>query len=165
MNQGKIHIYSGDGHGKTPAAWGKALQAASEGKDVVVIQFLKGRGLEQSDFLKRLEPEVKFFRFEKSEDDFRSLSEERKQDEIQNMKNGLNFAKKVLTTGGCDLLILDEVLGLIDVGVITVEDLKVLIGTKQPETTLIMTGIQLCDEVCALADEVSKIEKIIFKPI
>lgn len=164
MNQGMIHIYSGDGHGKTPAAWGKALQAASEGKDVVVIQFLKGRGLEQSDFLKRLEPEIKFFRFEKSEGDFRSLSEELKQDEIENMKNGLNFAKKVLTTGGCDLLILDEVLGLIDVGVITVEDLKLLIGAKLPETTLIMTGIHLSDDVCALADEVSKIEKIKFNP-
>ena len=31
MKQGKIHIYSGDGHGKTPAALGEALYAASEG--------------------------------------------------------------------------------------------------------------------------------------
>ena len=33
MKQGKIHIYSGDGHGKTPAALGEALYAASEGKN------------------------------------------------------------------------------------------------------------------------------------
>lgn len=160
MNQGMIHIYSGDGHGKTPAAWGEALQAASEGKEVVVIQFLKNRGLQDSEFLKRLEPEIKFFRFEKSRGDFKSLSEEEQAEEVMNIKNGLNFAKKVLVTGGCDLLILDEVLGLMDVGIISVEDLKALVESKQEETTLIMTGIQLSDEVCALADEVSKIERI-----
>ena len=38
MKQGKIHIYSGDGHGKTPAALGEALYAASEGKTVVVFE-------------------------------------------------------------------------------------------------------------------------------
>lgn len=163
MNQGMIHIYSGDGHGKTPAAWGEALQAASEGKEVVVIQFLKSRGLQDSEFLKRLEPEIKFFRFEKSQGEFNSLSEAEKAEEVMNIKNGLNFAKKVLTTGGCDLLILDEVLGLIDVGIISVSDLKSLIEAKQEEATLIMTGIQLSDEVCALADEVSKIERISMK--
>lgn len=160
MNQGMIHIYSGDGHGKTPAALGEALQAASEGKEVVVIQFLKSRGLQDSEFLKRLEPEIKFFRFEKSQGDFNSLSAEEQTEEVMNIKNGLNFAKKVLATGGCDLLILDEVLGLIDVGIISVEDLKALVEAKQEETTLIMTGIQLSDEVCALADEVSKIDRI-----
>lgn len=163
MNQGMIHIYSGDGHGKTPAAWGEALHAASEGKQVIIIQFLKGRGLQDSAFLKRLEPEIKFFRFEKSETDFSTLSDECKVEEIKNIKNGLNFAKKVLVTEGCDLLILDEVLGLVDVGIITVEELKALIGAKCEDTTLIMTGIQLTDEVCALADEVSKIQKMNFK--
>ncbi|MBR1692817.1 MAG: cob(I)yrinic acid a,c-diamide adenosyltransferase [Lachnospiraceae bacterium] len=163
MNQGMIHIYSGDGHGKTPAAWGEALQAASEGKEVVVIQFLKGKGLEDSSFLKRLEPEIKFFRFEKSDAEFATLSDAHKAEEIQNIKNGLNFARKVLTTGGCDLLILDEVLGLIDVGVITVEELRSILSAKQPEVTIIMTGIQLSDEVCALADEVSRIDKMNFK--
>lgn len=163
MNQGMIHIYSGDGHGKTPAAWGEALQAASKGKEVIIIQFLKGKGLEDSPFLKRLEPEIKLFRFEKSDVVFSALSEERKAEEIQNIKNGLNFAKKVLTTGGCDLLILDEVLGLIDLEAITVEELKNLLDAKQEETTVIMTGIQLSDEVCALADEVSRIDKMNFK--
>lgn len=163
MNQGMVHIYSGDGHGKTPAAWGEALQAASKGQEVIIIQFLKGKGLEDSPFLKRLEPEIKLFRFEKSDAVYSSLSEEGKTEEIQNIKNGLNFARKVLTTGGCDLLILDEVLGLIDVGAITVEELKNLLEAKQEETTVIMTGIQLSDEVCALADEVSRIEKMNFK--
>ena len=163
MKQGKIHIYTGDGHGKTPAAWGEALYAASEGKEVVIVQFLKANTIQNSAFLQRLEPEIKFFRFEKAEANFSELSEEAKREESMNMKNGLNFAKKVLATGGCDLLILDEVLGLVDMGVITVDDIKALIEAKDEETTLIMTGIQLSDEICILADEVSKIDTMNFK--
>ena len=49
---------------------------------------------------------------EKSDGNYAELSEEQKADEIMNIRNGLNFAKKVLCTGGCDLLILDEVLRL-----------------------------------------------------
>lgn len=163
MEQGKICIYSGDGHGKSPAALGKALQAASQGRQVVIIQFMKGKGLEESEFLKRLEPEIKFFRFEKSEEDFLQLPIERQKEEIQNIKNGLNYAKKVLYTGECDLLILDEVLGLLDNDIITPGDLKMLLSARAQETTVIMTGIQLKDEICVLADEVSRIETLKFK--
>ena len=163
MGQGKICIYSGDGHGKSPAALGKALQAASDGKQVVIIQFLKGRGLAESEFLKRLEPEIKFFRFEKSQEDFINLPPERQQEEVQNIKNGLTFARKVLHTGECDLLILDEVLGLLDSNIIGVEDLKAILSARDDDTTIIMTGIQLNDDICILADEVSRIETLKFK--
>ena len=163
MKQGLIHIYSGDGHGKSPAALGKAVMAAAAGERVVIIQFLKGRGLQDTEFIRRLEPEIKIFRFEKSETDFVALSEDKKQEEIVNIKNGLNFAKKVLTTGECDLLILDEVLGLIDNEIITVEDLKNLLEARDGETDIIMTGISLNDDLCLVADEVSRIETLKFK--
>ena len=163
MKKGLIHIYSGDGHGKSPAALGKAVMAAAAGERVVIIQFLKGRGLQDTEFIRRLEPEIKIFRFEKSETDFVALSEDKKQEEIVNIKNGLNFAKKVLTTGECDLLILDEVLGLIDNEIITVEDLKNLLEARDGETDIIMTGISLNDDLCLVADEVSRIETLKFK--
>ena len=163
MKQGQIYIYSGDGHGKSPAALGKAVMTAASGNSVVIIQFLKGRGLSDSEFLSRLEPEIKIFRFEKSDVNFDELSEEKKQEEIINIKNGLNFARKVLTTGECDLLILDEVLGLIDNGIITVEELKTILQLRDEETDVIMTGISLNDEVCMLADHVSRIETLKFK--
>lgn len=162
MAMGLIHIYAGDGRGKSPAALGRAVQAAVEGKSVVIIQFLKGKGLEDSDFLRRMEPEIKLFRFEKSDENFEELPEEKKQEEIVNIKNGINFAKKVLTTGECELLILDEVLGLVEKGIITVEELKNLLEYRE-ETDVILTGIALSDEICMLADEVSKIETLKFK--
>ena len=160
MITGNILIFSGDGHGKSPAALGKAIEAACKGKKVVIIQFLKEKGLEDNAFIKRLEPDIKLFRFEKSEENFDLLSKERQTEAIINIKNGMNFAKKVLTTGECNLLILDEVLGLRDNGIISIEELKAVLNAKSDDTTVIMTGITVNDEICGLADEVSKIETI-----
>lgn len=162
MAEGCIYIYTGDGRGKSPSAIGRAVQAAVEGKRVVIIQFLKGKGLGDSDFLRRMEPEIKLFRFEKSDGNFVELPEEKKQEEIQNIRNGIGFAKKVLTTGECDLLILDEVLGLVEKDIITEDDLKALLECRG-DTDVILTGITLNDEICVLADEVSKIETVKFK--
>ncbi len=162
MGKGLIHIYTGDGRGKSPAAIGRAVQAATEGKSVVLIQFLKGKGLGDSDFVRRMEPEIKLFHFEKSDENFEELSEEKKQEEIQNIKNGINYSKKVLSTGECDLLILDEVLGLVEKNIISVEELKTVLECRG-ETDVILTGINLKDEICMLADEVSKIETVKFK--
>lgn len=162
MKKGMIYIYTGDGRGKSPAAIGKAVQAAAEGKRVVFIQFLKGRGAGIADFLRRMEPEIKVFRFEKSDENFEELPEEKKQEEAGNIRNGIGYAKKVLTTGECDLLILDEVLGLVDKDIISVEDLKAILECRG-ETNVILTGVTLRDEICVLADEVSRIETVKFK--
>lgn len=162
MAKGMIHIYSGDGKENLPIALGSALQAAIEGKRVVIIQFLKGRGTKDSEFLNRLEPEIKLFRFEKSEIDFESLPEEKKRDEVVNIRNGMNFAKKVLTTGECDLLILDEVLGLVEKGIIAISDLQTVLVCRE-ETNVILTGVKFAEEICALGDRVSKVEHVKFQ--
>ena len=147
MKQGAICIYSGDGHGKSPAALGEAVLTAAAGGSVVIIQFLKGKGLKDTEFIHRLEPEIKIFRFEKSDVNFEELPEDKKHEEILNIKNGLNYAKKVLSTGECDLLILDEVLGLIDNRIITVGDLEEILSQKMEDTRIILTGITMNDEV------------------
>lgn len=160
MEKGMIYIYSGEGHGKSPAALGKALQTACRGENVVIIRFLKGRGLSDSDFVKRLEPEIKIFRFEKSDENFVNLSEERKAEEIGNIKNGLNFAKKVMNTDECSLLILDEVLELLDNDIISVQELRTLLLCKPERMDIIMTGTTSNDEAYPLADEVTKVETV-----
>ena len=162
MEKGLLTIFTGEGRGKTSAAIGRAVQAADEGKRVVIIQFLKGKGLKGSEFVKRLEPEINLFCFEKSEESFENLSEEQKAEEVRNIRNGLNYARKVLGTGECELLILDEVLGLVENGIITVKELEELIDSRE-QTSMILTGINLQDEICFMADEVSKIDTIKFK--
>lgn len=161
MEKGTVQIYSGDGIGKSSAALGKAIRAAELGNKVVIIRFLKG--IDESEFMKRLEPEIKVFRFEKSDVDFAELNAEQQKEEIQNIKNGLNFARKVLSTGECDLLVLDELLGLIDTGIIETQDLKTILEARSESQSVILTGIQLNDETCVLADDVYTIEPVHFK--
>lgn len=157
MSKGVIQIYYGEGHGKSTAAIGNAIHVASEGKSVIIIQFLKGKDENELAFLNRLEPEIKVFRFAKSDECFDELSESAKQEEVMNLRNGFNYGKKVVTTGACDMLILDEVLGIMDQKVITSEDLQQLLASKPEEMTLICTGRVLDDSIREYADEIYNI--------
>ncbi len=160
MNQGSIIVYYGNGKGKSSSAIGHAICAAGAGESVAIIQFLKGNNQKEKDFLKRLEPEVRLFSFEKNAEFFAELSEEHKKEEINNIKNGLNFAKKVLVTGESTILVLDEILGLLERNIITMEDIKVLIDAKDEGTELIFTGTQMNKELMQYADAVYEIKSI-----
>lgn len=154
MASGNVVAYYGPGKGKSPAALGRAIRAASEGKTVFVIQFLKGKTDTEMEFLERLEPEIKFFRFEKSEEYFNELSQEEKLEEVKNIKNGINFAKKVMATGECDMLILDEILGIVDCELIEVDELKELIGMKLDDMDLVLTGRVLNEGLRSSIDQI-----------
>lgn len=157
MSKGVIQVYYGEGHGKSTAAIGNAIRVASEGKSVIIIQFLKGKNENELAFLTRLEPEIKIFRFAKSDESFDALSESAKQEEIMNLRNGFNYGKKVVSTGACDMLILDEVLGIVDEKVITPEEIRELFISKPEEMTLVCTGRVLDENVREYADEVYNI--------
>lgn len=162
MEEGKITVFSGEGRGKTAAALGMALDAAAEGKTAVIIQFLKGKGLAESIFCKRMEPDIKIFRFEKSDQDFNDRSVEQQQDDVSCIRNSMGFARKVLSTGECDILILDEVLGVIDNGIISVDELHELVSHRGA-TQVVFTGRVLSGELCAFVDEISQISTVRFK--
>ncbi|MCI9307363.1 MAG: cob(I)yrinic acid a,c-diamide adenosyltransferase [Lachnospiraceae bacterium] len=160
MEKGQIMIICGEGKGKTSAAIGRGISGASKGKSVIIIRFLKGKVKEKDEFIKRLEPEIKVFSFEKWDVDYESLSPEQQQEEAVNIRNGMNFARKVMTTDGCDLLILDEVLGLVDREIITEEELKALVETKDESMELVLTGINMCESLYPYADDVVKIDTL-----
>ena len=160
MNKGTIMVFYGEGEGKTSAAVGRAVKAASQGKNVVIIQFLKGRKCDESPVFQNMEPQIRCFTFEKSDMFYEELSEEEKKDEAINIRNGLNFARKVLTIREADVLILDEVLGLFDNQLITAEDIQTLVEMMEEDTELILTGRSLPKEMQKIADKVSHIEKV-----
>lgn len=160
METGLIRIYCGDGNGKTTAAIGQAIRAASQGKTVTIIQFLKGRNDEEISFIKRLEPEIKLFRFEKSDEFYDQLSQTQQSEEVMNIRNGINFARKVVQTGGCEVLILDELLGLLDNKIITMEDIREITEHKSEDMELIFTGRSINDEIMEIADSISKVETL-----
>lgn len=159
MNAGIMKVYYGDGKGKTMSAIGRAILEASEGNQVIIIQFLKGRNPCEMSFLGRLEPEIKLFRFEKSDAGFSELTPEQRDDEIRNLRNGMNFARKVLSTGECGVLILDEVLGLLENEIISVEELRQLKNLAE-ETEIICTGTHAGKDLIDLADEVYRLESV-----
>ena len=130
MSTGKIQVYYGEGRGKTSAALGYAIHEASKGESVIVIQFLKQKDEDEISFLGRLEPEIRLFRFQKSEKFYRELPAEEQLEEQMNMKNGISYARKVLQTGECDILILDEVLGLLDQNIVPEEEILQLMAMR-----------------------------------
>jgi len=162
MADGKITIFSGEGRGKSSAAFGRALARASSGERTVIIQFLKGNGMYESEFVKRLEPEIKLFRFERGKRDYKDRSEQERMEEAENIRNGLLFARKVLSTGQCDLLILDEVLEVISNNIISVDQLREICRDHRG-VDVIMTGTTLDPEICTFADEILEIRFVPFK--
>ena len=150
---GSIQVYYGNGRGKTTAALGLGIRAAGVGKQVIMVQFLKKK---HSD---TLEPELQIFRFEKAACGYSDLSPKEKQEQMLNIKNALGYSRKVLDTGQCDLLILDEIFGLVDYNIITIEELMDLIAVKKDSMDLILTGRNLPDEVREIADCVYSIQR------
>ena len=103
---------------------------------------------------------MKVFRFEKQGDYFEKLSEEQKKEEKINIQNGLNFARKVLTTRECDLLILDEILGILDQDILALDEFEHLLSLRDEEMSLILTGKNFPDELTGYVDAISKIENV-----
>ncbi len=159
MNTGKIEVILGNGDsGKTSFAIGRGIQALIKQKDVILIQFVRGRRERGSmEVVSRLEPEMKVFCFEKSERGFEELSEAEKQEECMNIRNGLNYARKVLATGECDLLILDGILKLLGPGILKEEELEQLLDARD-EADVILTGNLLPDWLRGKAQRVERID-------
>ena len=154
-----VQIYYGNGKGKTTAAMGQSIRAASKGLRTIIIQFLKGKDSQEFSYLKKLEPDIKLFRFEKEDEYYGDLLPEEQAEERKNIINGFNFAKKVLNAGECDMLVLDEVLGLVDLNIITIQDIIDLINMKEDYFKLVMTGLNMPPELEQYADMISVIEQ------
>ena len=162
MSKGYVQAMFGSGSGKTAMALGRAIEDAGENKQIIIIQFLKGKlrpdGVEY--MLKRMEPEIKVFSFERFDTCFDELSAEEQEEERANIQNGVNFARKVLTTGECDVLILDEFLGVMDMGMVSKEEFIRLVGEKEEATEVIMTGRNFPEEYYPYADIVLRIDAV-----
>ena len=112
------------------------------------------------DYLSVFEPDIKLFRFEKKNKYYEDLTEEERQEENSNIRNGLNYAKKVLVTQECDMLILDEILGAIEYGIISEEDVENLFRIKDEETEIILTGNVVSAHLQESVDRVVSLEII-----
>ena len=99
--------------------------------------------------------DFKIFRFEKLEKCYEDLTPEEKQEENMNIQNGVNYARKVIVTSECDFLVLDEILGLLDIGIISEETLCEILKKRGQDMHIILTGRKCPDSIRALADNVT----------
>lgn len=159
MKQKGVFVYYGTGTGKSAMALGKTLCEMDENKTSIIIQFMKGR-YTGNEILERLEPELRVFRFEKFEKNYNELSSEEKQEENRNIQNGLNFSRKVIQTRECNILVLDEILGILELGLISEEELVNLLCNKDEGMQVILTGTNLPDSLAGLAEGIVKVEDV-----
>ena len=159
--KGLIDVYCGNGRGKTTLAMGRALLASVQGSSVMIIQFLKGQDRREFDFLQNLEgQDIKIFRFEKLYGSYEELSGRAKEEEDQNIRNSVNFARKVIVTQECDLLVLDEVLGLLDLGIIGEQEIRRLLKEKRNDMQIVLTGRAFPPQMMDCVDRVTTLDTI-----
>jgi len=156
LKKGFIHVYTGNGKGKTTAAIGVGIRATGEGLKVIMIQFMKGRRYSEIDALQHIK---NFTVVQFGRDEFVS-KEKPDQIDIDLAQKGLLYTKDVVQNGLYDLVILDEINVAVDFHLISLEDLITLIAMKPETVELVLTGRYASPEIIKHADIVSEILEI-----
>jgi cob(I)alamin adenosyltransferase len=156
LKKGFIHVYTGDGKGKTTAAIGLGIRAVGAGLTVYMIQFMKGRRYSELDGLKTV-PHFTVVQF--GRDEFVS-KEKPEQIDIDLAFKGLNHAREIIQQGTYDLVILDEINVALDYKLLSVEDVLSLLREKPEHMELVLTGRYAQPEIIKQADVVSEILEI-----
>ncbi|WP_349239063.1 cob(I)yrinic acid a,c-diamide adenosyltransferase [Petroclostridium sp. X23] len=155
--KGLVHIYTGNGKGKTTAALGQGFRSAGRGLKVYMVQFLKTSETGELFSCEKLGECFKIFRFEKKRDFFWNLNEAEKRELKEEIALAFEFAKNSMKSGQCDLLILDEIMGALHNKLITESEVCELIRNKPAGIELILTGRNAPQSLIDLADYVSEI--------
>jgi len=155
--RGFVHLYTGEGEGKTLTAFGNALRAIGHGYKVIIIQFMKGRkNIGEYKIRERLAPEYEIYQFGRKE--FIELKSPEPID-IELAQKGLAFAKEALKRKP-KLLILDEINLAVAVGLLKLEDVLNLLDDVPSSTVAILTGRRAPKELIERADLVSEMREI-----
>ena len=155
--KGLVHVFTGNGKGKTTAALGAILRALGHGLKVYIVFFMKGDyPYGEFDTLSKL-PNVDMASF-----GFRSLTDPAniKLEEIEQAKLALSAAREAVLSDDYDLVVLDEVNVALALKLIELDEVLKLIGDKPPDLELIITGRYADSKIIELADLVTEMVKI-----
>lgn len=154
---GLVHVYTGEGKGKTTAALGLALRAAGWGLRVLIVQFLKARDTGELHSLARLAPEVRLVQTGMPE--FSRVGKLTPAT-VAAAQAGVEFARQATRGDDYDLVILDELLVAAKLGAVTTDTILDLVRGKSPHVELVLTGRGAPDEVVAEADVVTYMQEV-----
>ena len=161
LKTGCVHVYTGDGKGKTTASLGLALRAASSGLRVCMFQFLKAKGSAVENWLEF--PNFRIICLDQIHPIFKKPKIRSKKPEIK-LKNSilkeLGRIKRVMKSKKYDVIILDELINCIGEGFIAEKEVLGLIKVKPRSLELVFTGRRASKGLVAAADYVTSMEKI-----
>ncbi len=157
---GLVHIYTGNGKGKTTAAVGLGVRAWGNGMKVLFVQFLKGSPTGEMKVFDQLKPNFTFYRGKQVKGFIWNMTEEQKEELKQVTREDFEFAREQALSDAYDVLILDEVMASISNKLIQVEDVVDLIRNKPQKLEIIITGRNAPGELVQLADYVSEISAV-----
>lgn len=147
---GLIHLYVGDGKGKTTAAAGLAMRALGCGKQVLFGQFLKGRPTGEIASLAQLG--AKILRAKSGEKFIFQLSPEEKAESVRLHTQALAEIGEEIASGRFDLVILDEVVDAVNSGVVPLEQLTALLDHRPDTVEVVLTGRNPPEEIVKRSD-------------
>lgn len=158
MNQSCIHIYCGDGKGKSTAAMGLALRAAGSGKKVLVTQFLKDGSSSELKILRDL-PNVWVLTCEEKFGFFWNMTEEQKAGAKKAYEGLFDEAVRVALREEVFLLVMDEFVAAYNHGMVDRERALGFLKGRPEGLEVVLTGREPAAELVELADYVSEIQK------
>jgi len=153
---GRVHVITGQGKGKTTAAFGLAMRAAGHGYRVCIVQFIKMGGT-TGEFLaaERFE-NIEVLQF--GAGGFVKPGSPTG-DDIRAAESALVEARERMSNGSYHLVVLDEVNVAVSIGLLSVEAVLAAVKARSPETEVVLTGRDAPKEILDHADYVSVIEK------
>ncbi len=155
---GLIIIFTGNGKGKTTAAFGLALRAVGQGLKVLIIQFMKGQeNIGEINALMKFRLPIKIKRFGRAGFVHSRTCEPL---DICIAEQGLDFFRKALVLSGYDLIILDEILMAIDFGLIKEADLSIILMGRPLHLHVVLTGRNAPKCLVDMADLVTDMQEL-----
>jgi cob(I)alamin adenosyltransferase len=156
VEKGYIHVYTGNGKGKTTSAIGLGIRAAGAGLKVHMLQFMKGRRYSELNTLDNLK---NFTYSQHGRDEFVNKKNPEKID-IDIAQEGFKHAKKLIKSNKYDMIILDEINVAVDFNLIDIEDVLKLIRDKPEKLELVLTGRYVNPKIIKTADYVTEMLEI-----
>lgn len=154
MEKGYVHVFTGNGKGKTTAAIGLSIRAAGAGMRVFFGQFIKQGEYSEIKALKRFEDLITIEQFGLG----RFTNEKPELEDIQAARKGLDRARQVMASGRYDMVILDEANVAVKFGLIQVQELLGLIINKPEPLELVITGRYASPRIIEMADMVTEFQ-------
>lgn len=163
LEKGLVQIYTGDGKGKTTAAFGLALRAAGQGNKVLIYQFLKPSTVDigERSALQLGAVGIRIEALDLPWDMSTSWADKKAVAQMQAaIRQVLETMTETAERRSYDVLILDEIVFCLSKGLARLEDVKNLIRRRNPAVEIVLTGRGATEELMELADLVTEMRDI-----